>query len=54
MRLEVYKTKDFAKVASEYSRDPGSASTAGTWAGTEGMMGKAVEKRERTQLSVLS
>jgi len=43
--LEVYKTKDFAKVASEYSRDPGSAKNGGDLGWVEkGMMVKPVEE----------
>ena len=42
--LEVYKTKDFAKVASEYSRDPNSANNGGDlgWV-DKGMMVAPVE-----------
>ena len=42
--LEVYKTKDFAKVASEYSRDPNSAKNGGDLGWVEkGMMVAPVE-----------
>ena len=42
--LEVYKTKDFAKVASEYSRDPNSANNGGDLGWVEkGMMVAPVE-----------
>ena len=42
--LEVYKTKDFAKVASEYSRDPNTANNGGDLGWVEkGMMVPAVE-----------
>ncbi|MDD4160475.1 MAG: peptidylprolyl isomerase [Synergistaceae bacterium] len=42
--LEIYKTKDFAKVASEYSRDPNSAKNGGDLGWVEkGMMVPSVE-----------
>ncbi|MDY9920929.1 MAG: peptidylprolyl isomerase [Synergistota bacterium] len=42
--LEIYKTKDFAKVASEYSRDPNSAKNGGDLGWVEkGMMVAPVE-----------
>lgn len=42
--MEVYKTKDFAKVASEYSRDPNSAKNGGDLGWVEkGMMVAPVE-----------
>lgn len=42
--LEVYKTKDFAKVASEYSRDPNSANNGGDLGWVEkGMMVPTVD-----------
>ncbi len=43
--LEVYKTKDFAKTASEFSRDPNSAANGGDLGWVEkGMMVPEVEK----------
>ena len=43
--MEIYRTKDFAKVAAQYSRDPGSAEKGGDLGWVEkGVMDPAVDK----------